>query len=433
MYLGGLREFEQYAHHYYNITPATDTTSEQKIAGENLETLKTVQLERQTTPKVEPMRICITNATSGTAYHLASLIATGRVGGEHQTVTLHLLDEGDSLPQLEGTAMELKDLASPHLVDISVTSSVQEALNSVAMVFILNYPQLVNKQTVTSEEEGSELASAAIRYHQYATTLDFYAQKEVKVIISGKYANSGAAIMAKAVTSIPGTSFVACPSLAENQARSILAQKLHLNSSDVRQVAIWGRTHGPVLCDTDHTRVHHFKGAVVGPDCFSLPVNQCVFEREWLGKEFPSLLAARHGGMEGYRSDHCPLSEAVGLVTLAQDWHSGGGGEGWRSMGLVCMGVYGVPGGLVFSVPARLCDNGDGRSVWKVEEGLAINTEIQVSRILCVHWCENGHQNRTFQRCFSVMIALVTPSIIYAHTHVLIIGWHCTASPGPSR
>lgn len=381
MYLGGLREFEQYAHHYYNITPATDTISEQKIAAENLEMLKTVQLERQTTPKVEPMRICITNATSDTAYHLASLIATGRVGGKHLTVRLQLLDMGDSLLQLEGTAMELKDLASPHLVDVHVTSSVQEALDSVAMVFILDYPHQVSEQMATSEEQSSELASAAIRYHQYATTLDFYAQKEVKVIVSGEYANSGAAIMAKAVTSIPRTNFVACPSLAENQARSILAQKLHLNSSDVRQVAIWGRTHGPVLCDTDHTRVHHFKGAVVGPDSFSLPVNQCVFEHEWLGKEFPSLVTARHGGMEGYRSDQCPLSEAVGLVTLAQAWHNGGGGEGWRSMGLVCKGEYGVPEGLVFSVPARQCSNGDGRSVWKVEEGLTINTEIQVSRL----------------------------------------------------
>lgn len=387
MYLGGLREFEQYAHHYYSITPATDTISEQKIAAENLEMLKTVQLERQTTPKVEPMRICITNATSDTAYHLASLIATGRVSGKHLTVRLQLLDMGDSLLQLEGTAMELKDLASPHLVDVHVTSSVQEALDSVAMVFIFDYPHQVSEQMVTSDEQSSELASAAIRYHQYATTLDFYAQKEVKVIVSGKYANSGAAIMAKAVTSIPITNFVACPSLAENQARSILAQKLHLNSSDVRQIAIWGRTHGPVLCDTDHTRVHHFKGAVVGPDSFSLPVNQCVFEHEWLGKEFSSLLTARHGSMKGYRSNQCSLSEAVGLVTLAQDWHSGGGGEGWRSMGLVCKGEYGVPEGLVFSVPARQCSNGDGRSVWKVEEGLAINTEIQVSRpfiVMCL-------------------------------------------------
>ena len=201
------------------------------------------------------------------------------------------------------------------------------------------------------------------------------------MILSGKYANTGAAIMAKAITSIPRTSFVACPSLVEAQARSILAQRLDVNTADVRQVAIWGRTHGPVLSDTSYTRVHHFKGAVVGPESFSLPVNRCIFEKEWLSKEFPVLLAARHGGMEGYRSNRCPLSEAVGLVTLARDWCSGRGGKEWRSMGVVCEGgegVYGVPEGLVFSVPVRLCEDGEGGRVWRVEKGLNIDQEMQV-------------------------------------------------------
>ena len=233
----------------------------------------------------------------------------------------------------------------------------------------------------SNQEENRELASSALRYHQYATTLDFCAQKDVKVILSGKYANTGAAIMARAVTSIPRTSFVASPSLVEAQARSILAQRLDVNTADVRQVAIWGRTHGTVLSDPSHTRVHRFKGAVVGPESFSLPVRQCIFEKEWLSKEFPVLLAARHGGMEGYRSNRCPLSEAVGLVTLARDWCSGGGGEEWRSIGVVCEGgegVYGIPEGLVFSVPVRLCEDGEGGREWRVEEGLDIDQEMQV-------------------------------------------------------
>ena len=621
LYLGGLSEFEQYARHYYDVVMETDTLSEQKVAAENLDTLKALELERQTSPKVEPLRLCITNATSETAYHLASLIARGGIGGE-QVLALQLLDSADNLPQLEGTAMELTDLAGPHLVSVQVTSSVQEALSSVSVAFILDYPhpasgqrqgepapsteehqesgqrqggpapsteeQNMSEQTQgepapvneehqeseqtqgepaplteeqnlseqrqgepapsteehqeseqkqgepapsteehreseqkqgepapsteehqvfgqrqeepapvneehreseqtqgepapsteeqnmseqrqgeptpskeehqeseqkrgelvpvseehqvseeepapstekhqeseqrqgepaqsteeqnmseqkqgepapsteeqnmskqrqgepapSTEKQNTELASSALRYHQYATTLDFCAQKDVKVILSGKYANTGAAIMAKAVTSIPKTSFVACPSLAEAQARSILAQKLNTNTADVRQVAMWGRTHGAVLSDTSHTLAHHFKGAVVGPESFSLPVRQCIFEKEWLSKEFPVLLAARHGGMEGYRSNRCPLSEAVGLVTLAQDWCNGGGCEEWRSMGVMCEGgegVYGVPEGLVFSVPVRQCEDGEGRRVWRVERGLDIDKEIQVS------------------------------------------------------
>ena len=514
MYLGGLSEFEQYARHYYDVVVETDTLSEQKIAAENLDSLKALELERQTLPKVEPLRLCITNATSETAYHLASQIARGGVGGE-EALALQLLDSTDNLPQLEGIAMELTDLAAPHLVHVQVTSSVQEALNSVSIAFILDYPHQVSEQrqgepasskeepassteehqvseqrqgepasskeepassteehqvseqrhgepasskeeehqvseqrqgepasskekehqvfgqrhgepassteepalskeepasskeepasskeepasstedhqvseqrhgepASSNQEKNRELASSALCYHQYATTLDFCAQKDVKVILSGKYANTGAAIMAKAVTSIPRTSFVASPSLVEAQARSILAQRLDVNTADVRQVAIWGRTHGTVLSDPSHTRVHRFKGAVVGPESFSLPVKECIFEKEWLSKEFPVLLAARHRGMEGYRSNRCPLSEAVGLVTLARDWCSGGGGEEWRSIGVVCEGgegVYGIPEGLVFSVPVRLCEDGEGGRVWRVEKGLDIDQEIQV-------------------------------------------------------
>ena len=385
LYLGGLSEFEQYARHYYDVVVETDTLSEQKIAAENLDSLKALELERQTLPKVEPLRLCITNATSETAYHLASQIARGGVGGE-EALALQLLDSADNLPQLEGIAMELTDLAAPHLVRVQVTSSIQEALNSVSIAFILDYPHQVLEQrqeepASSNQEENRELASSALRYHQYATTLDFCGQKDVKVILSGKYANTGAAIMARAVTSIPRTSFVASPSLVEAQARSILAQRLDVNTADVRQVAIWGRTHGTVLSDPSHTRVHRFKGAVVGPESFSLPVKECIFEKEWLSKEFPVLLAARHRGMEGYRSNRCPLSEAVGLVTLARDWCSGGGGEEWRSIGVVCEGgegVYGIPEGLVFSVPVRLCEDGEGGRVWRVEKELDIDKEMQV-------------------------------------------------------
>ena len=274
-----------------------------------------------------------------------------------------------------------------------------------------------------NEEQNTELASSALRYHQYATTLDFCAQKDVKVILSGKYANTGAAIMAKAVTSIPRTSFVACPSLAEAQARSILAQKLNINTADVRQVAMWGRTHGAVLSDTSHTRVHRFKGAVVGPESFSLPVSQCIFEKEWLSKEFPVLLAARHGGMEGYRSNRCPLSEAVGLVTLAQDWCNGGGCEEWRSMGVMCEGgegVYGIPAGLVFSVPVRQCEDGEGRRVWRVERELDIDKEIQVSPTHNTDIC-------TLQYIPPPTSTL--PPLLPSHTHRLVLH----SKPGPFK
>ena len=114
----------------------------------------------------------------------------------------------------------------------------------------------------TSSENDPSLLDAARLYHRYASLLDYCAQKDVKVVVSGRFANTGASIMARTVTSLPPGSFVASSSQAEQQAKALLAKKLGLNGSDVSQVAVWGRTCGRVLADVSHTQVQHFRVSV---------------------------------------------------------------------------------------------------------------------------------------------------------------------------
>ena len=428
LYFGGLAEFEQYANHYYDAQPSTDSEKQSKIASENVDTLLSVQLEQQNAPKVEPLRVCITSATSPTAYHLAQYIATGAVYGSDQCVALHLYDQApDSRECLEGTAMELQDLASPLLAEVCVAKSLQEAFNCVQAAFILDFPYngvkhstesnpaSSNKEdsskttkpenpqvaedskeekpslAVITEESKSEeqatnpnsevssgLSAAGQLYYQYATSIDFCAHKDLRVLISGQYANTGAAIMAKTVTSIDKSCFIVAPSLAEQQAKAILAKRLGLNGSDIKQVAVWGRTCGDVLVDLAETRVHHFQGAVVGPDSFNLPITQCVFEPEWLANVFPAMITARHGHLEGYQENRVTLTKVIGLVRLAKHWEDGDD-EVWVPVGVVCSGGegwYGVPEGLVFSLPAQ-CVSGQ----WTVVQGINISEKTKVSYI----------------------------------------------------
>lgn len=301
-----------------------------------MDSLLSLRLEQQNAPRPTILRVCLTNASSQPAYHLASLVATGRVFGTDTLVQLQLLASPEEQTQLEGVAMELIDLASPSLAGVTVTSSVREAFNSVSAAFILDFPRMVagDKEGDKAENERPTtlLSPASLLYHRYATTMDFSAQKDVRVIVSGQLANTGAAIMARSVASIPKENFVASPSLPEQQSRSILAQKLCLNGSDIHQVAIWGKTEGEdVIADVSQTMVRHFQGAIVGPDPFSLPLSRCMFDREWLGVEFPWLLAARHGRKEGYRDGPgcggVDLAEAVGLARLMTEWHQAESGR----------------------------------------------------------------------------------------------------------
>ena len=465
----------------------------------------------------------MTNASSQIAYHLVQQIVTGRIYGDDKVVAIHLYDsDAEKREELEGVALELVDLASPVLYKVRVAESVKDAVDSVSMAFILDYPYqpMVRKgsttlqpedpgtaqeeiqveekkegegekaETLDSSREGpvshqremadgsskldgssigeeggknqeggeeappsqaeakksssaagveekqgshstlpvieeeqtasadsaidkdggtvkdaessslsqaeqaadappteittpTELAEAAHLYHCYGATMDFCSQKDVRVIVCGRYANIGAALMANAVSSIDKTNFIATPCLAEQQAKAIIASKIELNGADISQVAVWGHTCGEkVVTDLSHVRVKHFPGAIVGPDPYDLPLTRCIFQTEWLESKYHQLFEARHK-MEGYRrSGHgsgAALVEAMGLVQLAKKWKEGEdkGESGWNSVGVISTeeggDVYGVPVGVAFSQPAQYSEG-----VWKPVPEITISDKIKV-------------------------------------------------------
>ena len=93
-----------------------------------------------------------------------------------------------------------------------------------------------NKEYVQKTVQDIELATAATLYHKYGRTLDFCAQKEVRVIVSGRYSNVGAAIIARSAPSLPPSHIIAAPCLTAQRAKSAIAGKLGLNAADVEQV-----------------------------------------------------------------------------------------------------------------------------------------------------------------------------------------------------
>ena len=109
-----------------------------------------------------------------------------------------------------------------------------------------------------------------------------------------------------------------------------------------------------------------------------------MFDPGWLEEKFPQLLHGRHGRLEGYKQvgrQKAPLVEAVGLARLAGVWEGSDGSDGsdgvWTTVAVVSGGgddYYGVPEGVVFSLPVR-CVAGD----WKPVPGLQLSDRLQVS------------------------------------------------------
>ena len=344
LYLGGLDAFEEHAIKYYNITPNTDMELESKIGDENLQTFKQNQLEKQRLVVDEPVKICVTDCNNHLAYHLAQLLSTGGLG-PHQKVAIHLYHSPSS-SACDGVVMELQDLASPLLEYVKCTSSLQEAFDGVHLAYILDYP------VHSLDDRLQQQVQAATLFHKYANTLSLAASKDVKVVITGRFANTAAGLMALSVTSLSPSCFVAAPCLAERQARAVLASRLKLNSSNIKQVVVWGNTHGPVT-DTTFTRVRGYPGAIVGPDPFDLPLTKCEFDREWLAKVFPKLMMERYN-LKGYREGGPVLAEAVGLAKLGQHWLLVENTMEWVSVGIVSDGnMHDIPKGVACCVPCQ--------------------------------------------------------------------------------
>lgn len=382
LYVGGLAEFEEYAMKYHDIAAPTEASLEKEIAAENLQTYQEQQLQKQKEVPVAPVKICVTNCSSAVAYHLAQLVACGAVMGPSQKVALHLYDSQYN-SVCESIATELLDLASPLLEYATFTSSLLEAFDSIDMVFLLDYPYCArNLEPSSSEGKHMELEEVASVFQKYASTLDFAASKDVKVIVGGSFANTGASLLVHCASSLAPACFVAAPCLAESQATAVLANRLQLNSSNIKHLAIWGRTHGTVIADHTLTRVAHFQGAVVGPDPFDLPLTKCEFDREWLKNEFPKLIAARHNQLEGYREQGPSLAEAVGLAKLGLTW-SLGDTTTWQSVGIVTDGeLQDVPAAVTCSMPCH-CKGGK----WQPVPDLVPPQHIKVSLPLTMSDC----------------------------------------------
>ena len=62
------------------------------------------------------------------------------------------------------------------------------------------------------------------------------------------------------------------------------------------------------------------------------------------------------------------MSGARAIIDHLRDWYLGTGDNDWTSMGVVSVGSYGIPEGIVFSMPVT-CRDFD----YKIVEGLELN------------------------------------------------------------
>jgi len=303
-----------------------------------------------------PLRVLVTGAAGQIAYSLLYSIAKGDVFGSTQPLSLILLDIEPMLGVLKGVVMELQDCALPLLKEVIPTADPAEAFKDVDMAI------LVGAMPRREGMERKDLLAANVRiFKAQGKALDTYAKKNVKVVVVGNPANTNAFICKKYAPSIPGENFTCLTRLDQNRAQSQIAARLGVPCEALQNVIIWGNHSSTQFPDISHAT------ALVGGK--QVPAPQAVNDDNYIKNEFISTVQQRGGAVIKARKLSSAMSAAKAIGDHMRDWHFGTKPGQWVSMGVKSNGSYGIPEGIVYSVPVSIAADGS----YKIVEGLAIS------------------------------------------------------------
>jgi malate dehydrogenase len=294
-----------------------------------------------------PIRVAVTGAAGNIAYSLIWRIADGSCFGPDQPVILQLLEITPAMSKLEGVVMELDDSAMPLVHGIVATDDAKVAFDGCSGVF------LVGSRPRTAGMERADLIRANGPIFVGQGQALNRAARDVRVVTVGNPCNTNCLIAAKN-SDIPDERFTAMTRLDENRAVGLLARRKGVPPSTVKDVVVWGN-HGPTMYpDTTWAKIGKEK------------VHE-AFATSWLQGEFVGQVANRGAEVIKARGASSAASAASSAIDHMHDWVHGTHGR-MVSMCVVSQGQYGVPAGLVYSMPVR-CEGGD----YEVVEGLALD------------------------------------------------------------
>lgn len=302
------------------------------------------------------VRVAITGAAGQIGYALLFRIASGQMFGDNVDVELNLLELEQSLPALEGVAMELDDCAFPRLKRVVCTSDLNKAMDGV------NWAVLVGSVPRKQGMERSDLLqiNGGI-FTQQGRAINDNASDDVRVFVVGNPCNTNCLIAKHHAKDIPDDRFFAMTMLDELRSRTQLAKKAGVDISAVSEMTIWGNHSSTQFPDFYHAKINGLSAASV------------INDDAWLKDTFVPTVQQRGAAILKARGASSAASAANAVVRginhLVTDTVAGESFSVCRSS----QGEYGVDKGLIFSFPTRL-EHGE----LKVVEGLTFNEYSQI-------------------------------------------------------
>jgi malate dehydrogenase len=296
------------------------------------------------------LRIAVTGGAGQIAYSLLFRIAAGEMTGPKQPIALHLLELPEAVDFLKGVVMELQDCAFPLLHEIVIGSNPMEVFGDVDIALLVGA-----KPRGPGMERKDLLQDNGKIFVGQGKALNQVASRDVKVLVVGNPCNTNCLIAMHHAPNIPRSNFMAMTRLDQNRAAAQLASKAGRPIADVQKMAIWGNHSA--------TQVPDFLHATIG----GKPAVEVIRDRDWLEGPFVETVQKRGAAVIAARGKSSAASAGNAAIDTIRELYQKTPKESWYSL-CVCTdrNPYGLPEGLIFSLPCRTHDAGE----WKTVDGI---------------------------------------------------------------
>ena len=280
------------------------------------------------------VRVAVTGAAGQIGYSLLFRIASGAMLGPEQPVILQLLEITPALGALQGVVMEIEDCAFPLVAGITTSDDPNVAFGDA------NIALLVGARPRSKGMERKDLleANGAI-FTVQGKALSDNAAKDIRVLVVGNPANTNALITMHNAPNIPRERFTAMTRLDQNRAKAQLSARSGRPVTEVTNLTIWGNHSATQYPDVFHAKIG------------GRPAREVIGDDAWIEKEFIPAVQQRGAAIIEARGASSAASAASAAIDHVRDWMAGTTPGDWVSMAIPSTGAYGVPEGLISSVP----------------------------------------------------------------------------------
>jgi malate dehydrogenase len=300
----------------------------------------------------DPITVSITGAAGQIGYALLFRIASGYVFGADQPVNLRLIEVEAALPALNGVVMELDDCAFPLLREVVPTADLDEGFKGA------NWALLVGSVPRKAGMERADLLGINGRiFTGQGQAIARNAAKDIRVLVVGNPCNTNALIAMNNAAGVPSDRFFAMTRLDENRAKSQLAAKAGVHSSDVTNLCIWGNHSA--------TQYPDFTNAKIG----GKPATDVISDQAWLEGEFITTVQQRGAAIIKARGASSAASAANAAIDTVRSLITPTPEGDWTSVAVCSDGSYGIEKGLIASMPIRVKADG----TWEVVQGVPVS------------------------------------------------------------